>query len=197
MDSCFTFLPRKNVYIIPFKDPSIAKRRLRNKYSPKFINFLVKHLLKRSVNSIKRNYIVLASNNCAYEFLKQNNFNAYLPNEHGLNEGLTELLAVLRICKFERMTVVPCDLVFPEHIKKIKPVKGSYIVPDKALQGTNFLSIELEADFEFSFGLNSFKKHLAMLNAKPRAVRTITYSKLRFDVDTPEDLIRFRREIGF
>ena len=70
------------------------------------------------------------------------------------------------------------------------------IVPDEARDGTNVLRLGPRAlpRFRFSFGPQSYAAHCAHAEATGLEVRTITAPALAFDVDSPEQYLRWARE---
>jgi 2-phospho-L-lactate guanylyltransferase len=51
------------------------------------------------------------------------------------------------------------------------------------------LSIPVDAGFEFHYGEGSFARHVAESRRVGLAIRVVRDPRLRFDVDTPDDLL--------
>lgn len=62
------------------------------------------------------------------------------------------------------------------------------LVPDHRGDGTPVLSLPVGADFHFSYGEGSFRRHCAEANRLGAGLRVLRRPDLAFDVDLPEDL---------
>ena len=62
------------------------------------------------------------------------------------------------------------------------------LVPCHRDDGTNVLSVPIDADFRFAYGPGSFRRHLAEATRVGLGVRVVRAPDLVVDVDTPEDL---------
>jgi 2-phospho-L-lactate guanylyltransferase len=62
------------------------------------------------------------------------------------------------------------------------------IVPCHRDDGTPVLSVPAHADFRFSYGVGSFRRHAAEARRIGLGLRVVRDPALSFDVDTPEDL---------
>jgi len=62
---------------------------------------------------------------------------------------------------------------------------GCAIAPDRHGLGTNALALAQAADFPFTFGPDSFSKHVAAAHGRVQIVRRVG---LALDIDTPDDL---------
>ncbi len=70
------------------------------------------------------------------------------------------------------------------------------VVPCHRDDGTPVLSVPVHADFEFAYGENSFRRHVAMARRSGLAVRVVRDPNLAFDVDVPEDLLTLRHTLA-
>jgi 2-phospho-L-lactate guanylyltransferase len=66
------------------------------------------------------------------------------------------------------------------------------IAPDRQLSGTNALVCSLPAALPFSFGLNSFHRHIQAAHERGLRVRVLELAPLELDIDTPEDIAILR-----
>ena len=64
---------------------------------------------------------------------------------------------------------------------------GVVLAPDRESSGTNALGVAASQRFRFSFGPDSFAKHLAEARRRRMRVLVLHSAGLAFDVDTPED----------
>ncbi len=72
------------------------------------------------------------------------------------------------------------------------------VVPCHRDDGTPVLSVPTETgtEFEFAYGENSFRRHVALAQRLGLAVRVVRDPDLAFDVDVPDDLARLRRTLA-
>lgn len=66
------------------------------------------------------------------------------------------------------------------------------LAPDKAGAGTNALLVPIAARFKYAFGPRSFAAHRAAARSAGLTVSLVRRSDLAFDLDTPNDLARYR-----
>ena len=94
-----------------------------------------------------------------------------------------------------RVVVAHADLPFA---RTLEPVAGDgdapvmAIVPDHRDDGTPVLSLPIAAEFRFSYGPGSFRRHVAEAERAGLSVRVVRDPDLAFDVDVPADLERLR-----
>ena len=62
------------------------------------------------------------------------------------------------------------------------------IVPDSEFDGTNVLVLPTSIAFEFSYGPNSYTRHLKLASTLEAEVLVVTDSPFSFDIDDPDDL---------
>jgi 2-phospho-L-lactate guanylyltransferase len=92
--------------------------------------------------------------------------------------------------QFDAVTVLPSDLVFLESLAPWGPeVAGDLLLtPDQRLEGTNVLRIATRlASFPFSYGPDSFARHLAAGREAGLSVRLVGEAQA-LDLDWPNDL---------
>lgn len=116
-----------------------------------------------------------------------------LPN---LNGGLTQAHREARANGAKQLMVVPCDLPFvsEEDLRQLSvaSVGTVTIAPDSSGMGTNGLCLPATLSFDFAFGPESFMRHRAAAHRLGLEVRIVRRAGLAFDLDTPDDLRRFR-----
>jgi 2-phospho-L-lactate guanylyltransferase len=92
-----------------------------------------------------------------------------------------------------RVVIVHGDLPFAAGLDAVAgdgaaPI--AVLVADHRGDGTPVCAVPVGARFAFSYGPNSFVRHVAAARAAGLTVRTVTDPSLAFDVDVPEDLAR-------
>lgn len=112
----------------------------------------------------------------------------------GLNE---EINGWRQTCGANAILIVHADLPLLQaedvrHILDIAETEGIALATDRASEGSNALAIADGRPFEFRFGPNSRRFHLAQ-SPEMTVVERISLSA---DIDTPDDLI-FARKHGF
>lgn len=63
------------------------------------------------------------------------------------------------------------------------------LVPDRRLDGTNVVCVPTRADFNFAYGLGSFRRHLAEADRSGVTTRVLYDWNLANDLDVPDDLV--------
>jgi 2-phospho-L-lactate guanylyltransferase len=115
----------------------------------------------------------------------------------GLNNALGQARLALRNAGVTRMLMVSSDLPLlqPEDLQCLAAAssRGAIaIAPDRAGQGTNGIGLHAAMDFDFSFGPNSFQRHLERAQQLRVDSAIVKRAGLAFDVDLPVDLAELR-----
>ena len=115
----------------------------------------------------------------------------------GLNNALRQAQLALRVAGVTRMLMVSSDLPLlqPEDLQCLAAASSAgaiAIAPDRAQQGTNGIGLHAAMDFDFSFGPNSFQRHLERLRQLDFRSAVVERIGLAFDVDVPDDLAELR-----
>ena len=116
----------------------------------------------------------------------------------GLNNAVGQGVAVLRSVRPGPVLVVAADLplVTTNDLRSIAPAgrKCSLVVfTDKHRTGTNALYLPAGIPFQFQFGPNSCAAHYREGMAAVAATSVLFSARIAFDIDTPEDLLAWRR----
>jgi 2-phospho-L-lactate guanylyltransferase len=116
---------------------------------------------------------------------------------HGLNQALQQAQLALNDLDATRMLMVACDLPLlqAEDLRRLasaSSVGTIALAPDRTRQGTNGICLDTRVAFEFSFGPNSFQRHLECVRQLDMRSTIVDPAGLAFDVDTPEDLVELR-----
>jgi len=111
-----------------------------------------------------------------------------------LNIAITRATAVASMYNAAGVLILPADLpqMVPEDVTvMVKAASSSpavVIAPDHRRQGTNALLVKPAGLLKYSFGENSFQRHIAQAEEKGAKVSVIELPSLARDVDYPEDL---------
>ncbi len=111
----------------------------------------------------------------------------------GLNRVVRYGVAALAEAGFERVMVVHADLAEPQNLPALAERDGVVIVPDLAMEGTNVLLVPSGAGFRFSYGPNSFARHLSEAERLGVEVHVVRDDGLGLDLDEPSDLAAYDR----
>jgi 2-phospho-L-lactate guanylyltransferase len=102
-----------------------------------------------------------------------------------LNGAVTQAVAGVDA---ERVVVAHADLPKARDLMIVVGDGGVVLVPDRAHDGTNVLSLPRDAGFVFQYGPGSFEKHRAEAVRLGLDVVVIEPPDLTWDVDEPADL---------
>ncbi len=111
-----------------------------------------------------------------------------------LNVAITRATAVAMMYSAAGVLILPADLpqMTEEDVRvMVKAASTSpsvAIAPDHRRQGTNALLVRPPGLLKYSFGENSFSKHISQAKEKGAKVEVIELPSLARDVDYPEDL---------
>ena len=106
--------------------------------------------------------------------------------------GLTSAVSVavdhLASAGFERAVVAHADLPLA---RTLRPAVGPglTIVPDRQRDGSNVVCVPTAVGFRFSYGPDSFSRHVAEAERLGLAVTVVEDGALAADIDHPEDLL--------
>jgi 2-phospho-L-lactate guanylyltransferase len=112
-----------------------------------------------------------------------------------LNIAITRATAVAMLYSISGVLVLPADLpqMVPEDVKVMvnaaRYTDTMVIAPDHRGQGTNALLLRPPDLINYSFGENSYFRHVDQATAKGARVEVIELPSLARDVDYPEDLV--------
>jgi 2-phospho-L-lactate guanylyltransferase len=111
-----------------------------------------------------------------------------------LNIALARATAVATTYAARGVLILPADLpnTTPDDVRQLisTAAHGASVViaPDHHRTGTNALLVRPPGLISYSFGENSFQKHMAQIEARDIKVEVVEMACLAQDVDFPEDL---------
>ena len=112
--------------------------------------------------------------------------------EDGLNKAAHIGLATVAGLGIEKVLITHSDLINPAGITSLLEKPGIVLVPDRHLTGTNVIGLPTYVDFSFSYGQNSFSRHVKESEKFNLPLTIVKDSVLGFDVDNPDDLNEYR-----
>lgn len=193
----------QTIAIVPVKGLAEAKSRLAAVLSPEGRRRLVLAMLGDVLaalavsQAVSRTFVVTSDPDVAAAARAAGAAILHEGTPTSLNGALH---AALHVCQFDgsaRCLILPADvpLVTPAEIAEMladAPPAGHRVViaPSHDGGGTNALLLMDRDLMGPSFGVDSFKRHLALAEALHLTPRVVRLPGLGFDVDTPADLRR-------
>ena len=115
----------------------------------------------------------------------------------GLNAALTQARQALLDLGVRELLVLPADLPLVtaaeiDILVRAGRSTGFAIAPDAADTGTNALCLATTQSFQFQFGSDSKRRHIAAAAQLGLVPQTVRLPGLEFDVDSPADLQTMR-----
>ena len=194
---------KKTLIIVPINEFSVAKSRLRKSYSQDAINKLVIKLSTQLLDRVEELLVefksiydlaILTECNKVKSLYKNRNILYISPQKKGtLSEKVSfaERWAVKK--NYKTICILPSDLANPtlEDLRDIIffPMEENMMVICSSYNnGTNALHINIPTNLKFSYGLNSFKKHLTIAKKNKIKTKILYLNSIQFDVDNEKDL---------
>lgn len=180
--------------LIPLKPRHACKSRLANVLSQRERLDLVESMLRHVITTVTA---VAGIDTVAVVTAEPDAIPAgvmVLPDHHGdLNASLSDAVATAARQGASRIIILPADLPYLTEADVLALVdsdkRAVLIAPDEAEVGTNAISFPAAAAISMVFGTNSFQAYCAQL-LQPVIVQR---RGLGFDLDTPNDLQRYRQ----
>lgn len=194
---------KKTLIIVPINEFSVAKSRLRKSFSQDAINKLVVKLSSQLLDRVEALLVefesiydlaILTECNKVKSLYKSRNILYISPQKKGtLSEKISfaERWAVKK--NYKTICILPSDLANPtlEDLRDIifSPMEENMmIICPSYNNGTNALHITIPTNLKFSYGLNSFKKHLTIAKKNKIKTKILYLNSIQLDVDNEKDL---------
>ncbi len=183
--------------IIPVSSFENSKTRLSPFLTKNERKELLKSMLKdicKCLESFNIDTTVISKDDEVLEYAKKLDLNSLKEKKHSnnyLNNAIKDAIeTVSDDNKHTRILILPADipLINEDHINYILDNSNDLIISPSMGGGTNLLCINNDYDFEFSFGENSYFKHIKQTKQKSIDYKVLDSFFLSLDVNTPTDL---------
>lgn len=187
--------------VIPMKCLHSAKSRLSNILTAKQRKNLAMYLLNATIKELKKSdfiseIIIVSSDEAVKHYSCLNNIKFIKDWDEGVNKAV---MLADKYCinnDINANIVIPPDLPFvsAKEIDKICIISNKYhkciiICPSKRLDGTNVLFRKPPDVIKTHYDNNSYMNHLIEAYKFNIPIESLDIVKLRFDLDTKEDLL--------
>jgi 2-phospho-L-lactate guanylyltransferase len=195
--------------VIPIKQLEDAKQRLSGLLNSNERKLLFQAMVDDVLTAVEActyidNIVVVTNDQAVAELAR--GFGAEIrpePEPPGLIEAVTETGKQLAAEGVECMLFLPGDvpLVTPEELEVVLEGFGMsgkpefMIVPASDLGGSNCVACSPPDCMSFGFGINSFRKHLALARDRGIDPQVTKLPGIGLDIDTPSDISELMAEI--
>lgn len=180
-------LSLRRLVLVPLKNFSDAKSRLREVLSEDEVETLTRELARAVLEAVKPyETLVVCDDDDVAAFAARCGAGVFRATARSLNGAVSE--AYKSLAQYDQAIIVHADLRSPQGLGRFQPGPGVTIVTDHHGTGTNVLSLPTGLDFHFSYGQNSAFLHQREAVRLGIACELKTNSPWRFDVDEPDDL---------
>ena len=195
--------------VIPIKQLEDAKQRLSGLLNPNERKLLFQAMVDDVLTAVEActyidNIVVVTNDQAVAELAR--GFGAEIrpePEPPGLIEAVTETGKQLAAEGVECMLFLPGDvpLVTPEELEVVLEGFGMsgkpefMIVPASDLGGSNCVACSPPDCMSFGFGIDSFRKHLALARDRGIDPQVTKLPGIGLDIDTPSDISELMAEI--
>ncbi len=187
---------------MPHRGLEAAKTRLAPSLSPEERIMLASQLLQRVLKVARQvadDVEVISPSRSLAEIVEPSGARLAVQRGLGLNEGLEQARFQALMDGVETLIILHGDLpnLQPEDIiTLLDALPGAddaavTIAPDRAGTGTNGLVLRPPGVIPFRFGVGSFAAHVEEVANAGVPLVAVNRAGLAFDLDTPEDLVRW------
>ena len=188
----------RTVAVLPVKDFSRAKQRLRPGLDPQSRRDLAEAMLLDVLETLGatalEEVIVVSAGARARQIAHAYGGSAIEDREQGHNVAAAQGVRAARALGAQRVLLVPadCPAADPAEVDELlaRPITSPsvLIVPDRHGTGTNALLLTPPDAIAPSFGPDSCERHVQHARAQHIAAEVVEVPSLALDIDTPEDL---------
>ncbi|MEM7286370.1 MAG: 2-phospho-L-lactate guanylyltransferase [Actinomycetota bacterium] len=180
--------------LIPVKAFSAGKTRLRSALDDEAREGLAEHLAAGVVEACRALHPhVVCDDDGVAAWATSVGATVIRVDGPGLNRAVRHGVASLATAGFGRVLIAHGDIADPSGLEGLAGFDGIVLVPDLALAGTNVLVTPTDFGFSFSYGENSFARHLSEAERSGLPIHVVTDAGLGLDLDDPDDLEAYRQ----
>lgn len=177
------------VVLVPVKSFGSAKRRLQPVLSDKQREQLMRALATRVIAAAAPYPVaVVCDDEAVASWAEALGAEVLWTPELGLNGAVRAGVDALAARGVDHVVIAHGDLAHPEELGALELGRGVTLVPDQRDDGTNVLAVPTNAAFNFSYGPNSFRLHVAEAARLGLDTSIVRSKTLALDIDDPEDL---------
>lgn len=191
--------PDDTLVIVPLKAFSSAKSRLASVRTPPEREALARSLATGVLDALsgRRVIVVRGSDDVELDAWAAERGVATVVAPPGLDQAAFTGREHARERQIGRIVVCHADLSRPSDLSVVLDRPGSFVVPDRHLNGTNLLALPSDSDFEFAYGPGSLKRHLDEAVRCGIDLTIIEDTELGIDIDEPADLaLHLQQDFG-
>jgi 2-phospho-L-lactate guanylyltransferase len=188
--------------IVPHRGLEAAKTRLAPSLDPEERIMLASQLLQRVLKvgrEVTDDIVVISPSRPLAEIVEAAGARLAVQRGMGLNEGLDQARSDAILDGIHTLVVLHGDLPNLRREDILTLIRGLpgdgepgvAIAPDRAGSGTNALALQPPGVISFRFGAGSFAKHAEEVQRAGVPCVAVDRAGLAFDLDTPEDLVRW------
>ena len=175
--------------LIPLRSLRDGKRRLESQLSGDERAQLIERMAERVLHAAHDlDVLVVHDDPAVAAWAIERGADEVRPPMPGLNRAVAFGCDVLRERDYERVIIAHADLPLAEDLRVVLVDSPISIVTDRHREGTNVLCLDLELDFTFAYGPQSFDNHMRFAEALGVDPVVVQADDLALDVDVPEDL---------
>ena len=175
--------------LIPLRSLRDGKLRLAEALDAHVRAQLIEHMAERVLEAAHELDAVVVYDDAAVKvWAIERGARAVRPPAPGLNEAVRFGVNHLRDLGYRRAIVAHADLPLAEDLRVLLTDTPVAIVPDRHGDGTNVMCVDLDLDFTFAYGPNSFANHVQIARNLGIEPRIVDAPDLAWDVDYPDDL---------
>jgi 2-phospho-L-lactate/phosphoenolpyruvate guanylyltransferase len=194
--------------IVPVKPLRRGKSRLAGVLSEEertYLNYTMLANTLKTLSAVREIDTVLVISRDTSALALARDFNAHTVQEDGssdLNIAIKRAAVIAMYSAAESLLILPADLplITPGIIQGFIQRKGKspalVIAPDRRMDGTNAMLISPPDMLDYSYGPDSFHRHMAQALHAHATVEICQIPELALDLDLPEDLDLLREMDG-
>jgi len=177
--------------VLPIRSFTDAKARLATVLDPHQRAELAEQMAERVIQAAGEMHVVVVSSAPEVREWATRHHAEIADDPGGLNEAAGAGREACRVGGCTRVVIAHADLPRARSLESLARDPDEAVValvPCHRDDGTNVLSVPVDAPFRFAYGVGSFQRHVAEARRLGLGVRVVRAPDLAFDVDAPEDL---------